>query len=57
MTTAEDTVLDTLIAGPRAIWGGCGGERTREVELNDPELRAAPAAFRLDWLTPLRHSP
>ena len=46
MTTAEDLVLDTPVARPRAIWGGYGAESPREVELNDPELRAAPAAFR-----------
>src|SRR5277367_1341391 len=42
MTIAEDAVLDSLIVRPRAVWRGCGAE----VQLNDPELRAAPAAFR-----------
>jgi len=47
MSAAEDTVLDALLARPRAVWGGgCGVERGREVALNDPELRAAPTAFR-----------
>ena len=42
MSIAEDSVLDTLLVRPRAVWRGCGAE----VQLNDPELRAAPAAFR-----------
>ena len=46
MTTAENTVLDSGLARPRALWLERGQEEGREVSLNDPELRAAPAAFR-----------
>jgi cyclopropane-fatty-acyl-phospholipid synthase len=42
MSIAEDSLLDTLRVRPRAVWRGCGAE----VQLSDPELRAAPAAFR-----------
>ena len=46
MTTIEDTRPLGLRSGPRARWLGLGQDDGQEVSLNDPELRAAPAAFR-----------
>ncbi len=45
MTTADDAALSALAGRPRAVWLG-PNETLSEVKLGDPELRAAPAAFR-----------
>ena len=44
MTTAENTVSAPLLREPHALWHNHSDPT--EVSLNDPELRAAPAAFR-----------
>ena len=46
MTIAEATLPDAPISRPRAIWVTRDAEPAQELHLNDPELRAAPAAFR-----------
>jgi cyclopropane-fatty-acyl-phospholipid synthase len=46
MTAAEKTRPDLATALPRAIWLGLDSDDGKEVSLNDPELKAAPAAFR-----------
>jgi cyclopropane-fatty-acyl-phospholipid synthase len=43
MTTAAELNFDPMGSRPRALWAG---ENPREVATNDPELRAAPPAFR-----------
>lgn len=46
MTTSDETWRNDDFAFPRAVWAGPDVDAPRDVDLNDPELRAAPAAFR-----------
>ena len=46
MTTVEDTMRDVVTPPPRVPWRSVEPGGIHQVGLDDPELRAAPAAFR-----------
>ncbi len=46
MTTTVETDRNDVKPQTRALWPGPAGHDSAEISLHDPELRAAPAAFR-----------